>query len=183
MHHLVDAHTDFQPDSYSEMTWSIHWDILKADGRAIFLWIYARINKDAEIHGETQQNYMGKYTITMYYVTRDTKSITHGLTSYLRWRNKPLLYHRLNIKASAVETMSIWDMYTMPTPYLIIGESVVNQTKCLLVIVTTVYLLTTWTAFPALSTVIWMLLAGSYYRCTKVHKLTDSALLRDHRHF
>ena len=71
----------------------------------------------------------GKFTITVYYVTSDTNSITHGLTSYLRCRNKLLLAHRPIIQVSAVESKSIWDTCTTPTSHLIIDESTVNQTK------------------------------------------------------
>ena len=101
--------------------------------------------------------YMGEFTITVYYVTRDTNSITHGLTSYVRCRNQLLLAHRPIIQVSAVESKSIWDTCTTPTTHLIIDESIVNQTKCSLVVVTTAYLLTIRTAFPALSAVVQML--------------------------
>ena len=85
---------------------------------------------------------MGQFMITLYYVTRGTKSITHGLTNYLRCRNKLWLSHRRNINASVVETKSVSDACTMLAPHLIIDESVLNQTKCSLVVMTTTSLLT-----------------------------------------
>ena len=72
--------------------------------------------------------YMGEFTITVYYVTSDTNSIIHGLTSYVRCRNKLLLAHRPIIQVSAVESKSIGDTCRMPTTHLFIDESIVNQT-------------------------------------------------------
>ena len=96
-----------------------------------------------------------------YYVTRGTKSITHGITNYLGCTNKLLLAHRRNIKASVVETKSVSDACTMPTPYLILDESVVNQTKCWLVAMIIASLLTIKTTFSVLYTVVKLLLVGS----------------------
>ena len=115
-------------------------------------------------------------------VTSNTNSITHGLTSYVRCKNKLLLVHRPIIQVSAVESRSIWDTCTTLTTHLIIDESIVNQTKCSLVIVTTAYVVTIRTAFPALSTVVQMLLARSWYRYTNVEYFPDSASVREHRH-
>ena len=39
-----------------------------------------------------------------YYVTRDRKSVTHGLMNYLRCKLKRLLAHGCNNKVSDVET-------------------------------------------------------------------------------
>ena len=83
-----------------------------------------------------------------YYITRGTKSITHGLTNYLRCKNKLWLVHKRNITASVVETKSVSKACTMLAPHLIIDESILNQTKCLLVVMTTTSLLTNEHLFP-----------------------------------
>jgi len=72
---------------------------------------------------------MGKYTITLYYVTSGTKSATHSLTIYHRHRNNLLFGQNPNINDSIVDTKSVWGTCKMPTPFLIIDESVKNQTK------------------------------------------------------
>jgi hypothetical protein len=96
-----------------------------------------------------------------YYLTGGTKSIAHRLTNYLRCRNKPLFAHKHNVKASVVETKLIWDVRTMLAPHLIIDESVVNQTKCSLVVMTTASILTKWLTFLALYAVHQVMLVGS----------------------
>ena len=108
-----------------------------------------------------QQNNEGKYLITVYYVTNDTKSITCSVTSNLKHGNNFLLVHRPNTKANVVENKLICDSCTMPTPYPIFDECVVKQTKSTVGTVTTAPLLTIRTAFPALSTGVQSLVIGS----------------------
>ena len=106
--------------------------------------------------------------------------MTHGLTTtYLKYWNKLLFAHRLNIKDSSVETKTILDACTIPTPYLIIDESVVNQTKCSHVVVTTAPPLTMWTFCLALSAIVQMLLAGSCKSCADLTKSTSCARLEE----